>query len=71
MYHSARSGPALDDNRDEYCIIKYVKNLEKNIKEKNEEGVNVRYNLVTEECEKLGENLANKEQEELELESSQ
>jgi hypothetical protein len=24
------SGPALDDSRDEYCIIKYVKNLEKN-----------------------------------------
>jgi hypothetical protein len=23
-YHSARSGPALDDSRDEYCIIKYV-----------------------------------------------
>jgi hypothetical protein len=29
-YHSARSGPALDDSRDEYCIIKYVQNLEKN-----------------------------------------
>ncbi len=34
-YHSARSGPALDDSRDEYCIIKYVQNLEKNIKENN------------------------------------
>jgi hypothetical protein len=33
-YHSARSGPALDDSRDEYCIIKYVENLEKNTKEK-------------------------------------
>ncbi len=33
-YHSTRSGPALDDGRDEYCIIKYVSNLEKNIKEK-------------------------------------
>jgi hypothetical protein len=32
-YHSARSGPALDDSQDEYCIIKYVLNLEKNIKE--------------------------------------
>ncbi len=32
--HSARSGPALDDSWDEYCIIKYVKNLQKNIKEK-------------------------------------
>ncbi len=28
-YHSARSGPALDDSQDEYCIIKYVINLEK------------------------------------------
>jgi hypothetical protein len=33
-YHSARSGPALDDSRDEYCIIKYVQNLGKNTKEK-------------------------------------
>jgi hypothetical protein len=31
--NSTRSGPALDDSRDEYCIIKYVENLEKNIKE--------------------------------------
>jgi hypothetical protein len=31
-YHSARSGPALDDSRDEYCIIKYV---EKSRKKKN------------------------------------
>ncbi len=23
-YHSARSDPALDDSRDEYCIIKYI-----------------------------------------------
>ncbi len=30
--NSMRSGPALDDSRDEYCIIKYVENLEKNIK---------------------------------------
>jgi hypothetical protein len=34
-YHSTRSGPALDDSRDEYCIITYESNLEKNIKEKN------------------------------------
>jgi hypothetical protein len=33
-YHSARSGLALDDSWDEYCIIKYVSHLEKNIKEK-------------------------------------
>jgi hypothetical protein len=36
-YHSTRSGSALDDSQDEYCIIKYVSNLEKNIKEKNKE----------------------------------
>jgi hypothetical protein len=28
-------GPALDDSWDEYCIIKYVYHLEKNIKEKS------------------------------------
>jgi hypothetical protein len=33
-YHPARLGPAPDDSRDEYCIIKYVLNLAKNIKEK-------------------------------------
>ncbi len=33
-YHSARSGPALDDSRDEYCIIKIFIKSGKNIEEK-------------------------------------
>jgi hypothetical protein len=35
-YHSAISGPALADSRDEYCIIKYsMYKFRKNMKEKN------------------------------------